>query len=55
MISAGVKSNITQQEIKDLVAAFYKLLKEVTSKLQIQWAIPEKKQKGGRGVEDILF
>ena len=42
MISAGVKSNIKQQEIKDLAAAFYKLLKQVPSKLQIQWAAPEK-------------
>ena len=36
MISAGVESNIKQQEIKDLVAASYKLLWEVPSKLQIQ-------------------
>ena len=36
MISADVKSNIKQQEIKDLVAASYKLLQEVPSKLQIQ-------------------
>ena len=52
MISAHVKSNIKQQEIKDLVAAFYKLL-YIHSKIQIQWAIPEKKQ--AVGVEDILF
>ena len=36
MISADVKSNI-KQEIKDLVAATYKLLQEVPSKLQIQY------------------
>ena len=36
MISANVKSNIKQQEIKDLVAAFYIFLQEVPSKLQIQ-------------------
>ena len=36
MISADVKSNIKQQKIKDLVAASYKLLEEVPSKLQIQ-------------------
>ena len=36
MISVDVKSNIKQQEIKDLVAASYKLLEEVPSKLQIQ-------------------
>ena len=35
MISADVKSNIKQPEIKDLLAACYKLL-EVPSKLQIQ-------------------
>ena len=35
MISADVKPNIKQQEIKDLVAASYKLLEEVPSKLQI--------------------
>ena len=34
MISADVKSN-TKQEIKDLVAASYKFLKEVPSKLQM--------------------
>ena len=34
MISADVKSNI-KQEIKDLMAASYKLLEEVPSKLQI--------------------
>ena len=60
MISAGVKSNI-KQEIKDLVAAFYKLLSEVPSKLQIQWIqwpILEKNKYGGGGevgVKDILF
>ena len=36
MISANVKSNIKQQQTKDLVAASYKLLEEVPSKLQIQ-------------------
>ena len=36
MISADVKPNIKQQEIKDLVAASYKLLEQVPSKLQIQ-------------------
>ena len=36
MIPADVKSNIKQQEIKDLVAPSYKLLEEVPSKLQIQ-------------------
>ena len=36
MIPANVKSNIKQQQIKDLVAASYKLLEEVPSKLQIQ-------------------
>ena len=36
MISADVKSNIKQQEIKDLVAVSYKLLEEVPSKLQMQ-------------------
>ena len=36
MISVDVKSNIKQQEIKDLVAASYELLEEVPSKLQIQ-------------------
>ena len=36
MISADAKSNIKQQEIKDLVAASYKLLQEVPSKLHIQ-------------------
>ena len=36
MISADVKSNIKQQDIKDAVAASYKLLQEVPSKLQIQ-------------------
>ena len=36
MIFADVKSKIKQQEIKDLVAASYKLLEEVPSKLQIQ-------------------
>ena len=35
MVSADVKSNI-KQEIKDLVAASYKLLEEVPSKLQVQ-------------------
>ena len=33
MISADVKSIIKQQEIKGLVAASYKLLEEVPSKL----------------------
>ena len=33
---ANVKSNIKQQEIKDLVAVSYTLLEEVPSKLQIQ-------------------
>ena len=32
MISADVKSNIKQQQIKDLVAASYKLLDEITFK-----------------------
>ena len=32
MISGDVKSNIKQQEIKDLVAASYKLLEEITFK-----------------------
>ena len=36
MIPADVKSNIKQQEIKDLVVASYKLLEELPSKLQIQ-------------------
>ena len=36
MIPANVKSNVKQQQIKDLVAASYKLLEEVPSKLQIQ-------------------
>ena len=36
MTSADVKSNIKQLEIKDLVAASYKLLEEVPSKLQIR-------------------
>ena len=36
MISADVKSNIKQKDIKDAVAASYKLLQEVPSKLQIQ-------------------
>ena len=36
MISADVKSNIKQQEIRDLVAASYKLFEEVPSKRQIQ-------------------
>ena len=36
MISANVKSNINQEEIKDLVAASYKFLEEVPSNLQIQ-------------------
>ena len=36
MICADVKSNIRQQEIKDVVAASYKLLQEVPSKHQIQ-------------------
>ena len=35
MISGDVKSNI-KQEIKDLLAASYKLLEEVPSKLQIK-------------------
>ena len=47
MIPAGAKSNLKQQEIKDLVAAFYKLLLEIPSKLQIQWAIPEEKNGAG--------
>ena len=36
MISVNVKSNIKQQEIRDLVASSYKLFEEVPSKLQIQ-------------------
>ena len=36
MIPADVKSNIKQQEIKDLVAVSYKLLEEVLLKFQIQ-------------------
>ena len=36
MTFANVKSNIKQQEIKDLVAVSYTLLEEVPSKLQIQ-------------------
>ena len=36
MISADVKSNKKQQEIKDLVAASDKFLEEVPSKYQIQ-------------------
>ena len=36
MISAVIKSNIKQQEIKDLVAAFHKLLEDALSKLQMQ-------------------
>ena len=32
MTSADVKSNIKQQEIKDLMAASYKLLEEITFK-----------------------
>ena len=32
MISANIKSNKKQQEIKDLVAASYKLLEEMTFK-----------------------
>ena len=36
MISADVKSNIKQQEIKDLVSASCKFLSEVPSKRQIQ-------------------
>ena len=39
MISADVKSNTKQQEIKDLVAASYKFLEEVPSKLQTQCKI----------------
>ena len=36
MISADVKANIKQQEIKDLVVVSYKFLLEVPSKLEIQ-------------------
>ena len=36
MISADVKPNIKQQEIKELVAASYKLLEEIPSKLKKQ-------------------
>ena len=35
MISADIKSNIKQQEIKDLVTASHKILEDVTSKIQI--------------------
>ena len=35
-ISADVKANIKQQEIKDLVVVSYKFLLEVPSKLEIQ-------------------
>ena len=37
MISADVKSNIKQQEIKDLVAASYKLLEEVPSNINFKF------------------
>ena len=36
MIPADVKSNIKQQQIKDLEAVSYKLLEEVLLKFQIQ-------------------
>ena len=36
MISADVKANIKQQEIKDLVNISYKFSKEVLSKLEMQ-------------------
>ena len=36
MISTDVKTNIKQQEIKDLVVVFYKFLQEVPSILEIQ-------------------
>ena len=36
MISADVKANIKQQEIKDLVAVSEKFLLEVPSKLEMQ-------------------
>ena len=36
MISADIKSNINQQEIRDLVTASHKLLQDVPSKLQMQ-------------------
>ena len=37
MISADVKSNIKQQEIKDLVATSYKLLEEVPSNTNFKY------------------
>ena len=37
MISADVKANIKQQELKDLVGVSYKFLLEVPSKLEMRW------------------
>ena len=39
MISADIKSNIKQQEIKDLVAGSYKLLVEVPSNTNFKYNI----------------
>ena len=36
MISADVKANVKQQEIKELVAVSYKCLQEVPSELEVQ-------------------
>ena len=36
MISADVKANVKQQEIKELVAVSYKCLQEVPSELDVQ-------------------
>ena len=36
MISADVKANVKQQEIKELVAVSYKCLQEVPSEFEVQ-------------------
>ena len=61
MISADIKSNVKQQEIKDLVTAFCKLyIVRSTFKTSNTMSYFIKKEKyggrvGGGGVEDILF
>ena len=53
MISAGVKSNIHQHKNKRSSSCILQIIIRSTWKLQIQWAIPEKKAK--KGVQDIPF
>ena len=53
MISAGVKPSIKEQEMKDLVAAIYKLfIIRITFKISNTMGYSRKKN---RGIQDILF